>query len=109
MRKYNYKWGCLTVAKDGKYYDIHDEDWWLLENGADINAHHHNLTALDFLVGNAKNILLDEFSAKDKVYNEQMRAKVTTFLIEHGAKTMQQIKEEEAKNEDYRVELQRMA
>lgn len=38
-----------------------------------------------------------------------MRAKVTTFLIEHGAKTMQQIKEEEAKNEDYRVELQRMA
>lgn len=81
---------------------------WLLENGADINAHHHNLTALDFL-GNAENFLLEEFSAKDKVYNEQMRAKITTFLIEHGAKTMQQIKEEEAKNEDYRVELQRMA
>ena len=81
---------------------------WLLENGADINAHHHNLTALDFLVGNAKNTLLDKFFAKDKVYNEQMRAKITTFLIEHGAKTMQQIKEEEAKNKDYRVELQRM-
>lgn len=30
MRKYNYEWGCLTVEKDGKYYDFHYEDWKLL-------------------------------------------------------------------------------
>lgn len=88
---------------------------WLLENGADINARYHfrfhqTLTVLDFFVDNEDwSYSQKNFSAKDKVYNEQMRAKVTTFLIEHGAKTVQQIKEEEAKNEDYRVELQRMA
>jgi hypothetical protein len=81
---------------------------WLIENGADINAHYDNYTGLDYLVGNYKYILEDDFSAKDKEYIDKMRALFINILLEHDAKTLQQVKEEESKNNDYKVELQRM-
>ena len=81
---------------------------WLLENGADINAHYRNYTGLDFIMGNYSYYWADKFSEKDKTYIEQMKEKFTNLLLEHGAKTMQQVREEESLNEDYKVELQRM-
>jgi hypothetical protein len=82
---------------------------WLIENGADINAHYDNYTGLDYLNGNYKYLWEDDFSAKDKAYIDIMRAKFINILLEHGAKTMQQVREEESQNEDYKVELQRMS
>lgn len=81
---------------------------WLLENGADINAHYANYTGLDYLVGNYEYLWDDVFSAKDKVYIDKMRAKITNILLEHGAKTLQQVREEESTNDDYKIELKRM-
>lgn len=81
---------------------------WLLENGADINAHSFKYTGLDYLVGNDKYDWEDAFSAKDKEYVDNMQAKFTNILLEHGGKTLQQVREEESKNNDYKVELQRM-
>ena len=82
---------------------------WLIENGADINAHFDNYTGLDYLNGNYKFLWEDDFSAKDKAYIDKMREKFINILLEHGAKTMQQVCEEESHNEDYKVELQRMS
>ena len=82
---------------------------WLIENGADINAHFDNYTGLDYLNGNYKFLWEDDFSAKDKAYIDKMREKFINILLEHGAKTMQQVREEESHNEDYKVELQRMS
>jgi hypothetical protein len=81
---------------------------WLLENGADINAHYANYTGLDYLVGNYKYLWDDVFSAKDKVYIDKMRAKITNILLKNGAKTLQQVREEESMNDDYKIELKRM-
>ncbi|MCH5301424.1 MAG: hypothetical protein J1E77_01165, partial [Prevotella sp.] len=81
---------------------------WLLENGADVNAHFENYTALDYLIGNYKTILNDKFSKKDEDYIKNTREKAIALLVAHGAKTMQQLKEEESQNEDYRIELQKM-
>ena len=80
---------------------------WLLENGADVNAHYDNHTGLDYFVKDS--MYRDKsFSEKEKAYIEQMRKKIINLLLEHGAKTMQQMREEESLNEDYKVELQRM-
>lgn len=77
---------------------------WLLENGADINAHFENKTALDILM-NSK-----PFNEEDHTeYIESMKQKCIMFLKKHGAKTLQQIREEESKNQDYKVELDRMS
>lgn len=81
---------------------------WLIENGADINAHYDNYTGFDYIVGNYKGILEDEFSPKDKEYIEKMKDKFTNLLLTHGAKTLLQVREEESENDDYRVELMRM-
>ena len=79
-----------------------------MENGADINAHYANYTGLDYLVGNYKYLWDDVFSGKDKDFIDKMRAKITMVLLEHGAKTLQQIREEESENDDYKIELERM-
>ena len=81
---------------------------WLLDNGADVNVHYENYTALDFLVGNYKHFWDDKFCERDKIFIEDFRAEITELLMKHGAKTLQQLKDEESKNEDYRVELMRM-
>ncbi|MBR4392126.1 MAG: WG repeat-containing protein [Bacteroidales bacterium] len=81
---------------------------WLLENEANVNAHYGNYTGLDYLVGNYKYLWEDNFPMKDKAYIEQMKEKFINLLLEHGAKTMQQVREEESLNEDYKVELKRM-
>lgn len=81
---------------------------WLLENGADVNAHYDNYTGLDYLNGNYKYLWEDDFSTKDKAYIDKMKEKFINILLEHGAKTLQQVREEESHNEDYKVELQRM-
>jgi len=82
---------------------------WLLDNGADVNAHYGNYAGLDYLAGNYKHFGDDNFCERDKVYIDDMRSKITDLLIEHGAKTLQQLREEESSNEDYKVELMRMS
>ena len=80
---------------------------WLFENGADLNAHYENQTALDCLT-NGRPVFEDSFSEKDLVYAKEMRAKYIELLKEHGAKTLQQLREEESLDDDYKVELDRM-
>ena len=80
---------------------------WLLENGADVNVHFENKTALDCLT-NGRPIFEESFSEKDLAYTKEMRAKYIELLKENGAKTLQQLHEEESLNDDYKVELDRM-
>ena len=82
---------------------------WLLENGADINAHYANYTGLDYLLGNYKHLWYEDFSKRDKEYIALMRENCIRLLLEHGAKTMQEVRAAESKNDDYKVELKRMS
>ena len=79
-----------------------------MENGADVNAHYNNHTGLDYLIDEDSFWCDESFLEKDKAYIEQMKEKFINLLLEHGAKTIQQVREEESLNEDYKVELQRM-
>jgi hypothetical protein len=74
---------------------------WLIGNGANVNYHRRNTTAID--------LILDYTSGKkDMKYNQEAVARCQNLLIQNGAMSMKELMAEEAKNNDYRVELRRM-
>ena len=74
---------------------------WLIGNGANVNYHRRNTTAID--------LILDYTSGKkDMKYNQEAVARCQNLLIQNGAMSMKELMAEEAKNNDYRIELRRM-
>jgi len=73
---------------------------WLLENGANVNSHRGNQTALD--------LITDYRSSKDNDIksNEDSVERCLELLHHFGAKSMDEIRREEEKNDDYRKELE---
>ena len=74
---------------------------WLIDNGANVNYHRRNNTAID--------LILDYTSGKDDMkYNKETVGRCQNLLFQNGAMSMKELMAEEAKNNDYRVELRRM-
>ena len=74
---------------------------WLIDNGANVNYHRCNTTAVD--------LILDYTSGKDDMkYNKDTVARCQNLLLQNGAMRMKELMAEEAKNNDYRIELRRM-
>ena len=74
---------------------------WLIDNGANVNYHRRNNTAID--------LILDYTSGKDDMkYNKETVVRCQNLLFQNGAMSMKELMAEEAKNNDYRVELRRM-
>ena len=74
---------------------------WLIDNGANVNYHRCNTTAIDLI-----NVYT---SGKDDMkYNQESVTYCKDLLLQHGALRMIELMAEEAKNNDYRVELHRM-
>lgn len=99
-----------TVEKLFSYFEPNEKEedeflinklQWLIDNGADVNYHRCNGTALD--------LILNYTSGNDDIiFNQESVAYCQNLLIRHGAMSMKELMAEEAKNNDYSVELQRM-
>ena len=99
-----------TVEKLFSYFEPNEKEedeflinklQWLIDNGADVNYHRCNETALD--------LILNYTSGNDDIiFNQESVAYCQNLLIRHGAMSMKELMAEEAKNNDYSVELQRM-
>lgn len=77
----------------------------LLAHGAHVNRRYHGQTALDIILeGMARTVKTD----KEKELMARLQQKCIDLLLQYGAKTLAQIREEEALNTDYKVELLRM-
>lgn len=98
-----------TVSELFSYYEVNSTEKdtfllnkleWLLENGADVNSHRGNQTALD--------LITDYRSSKDNdiKHNEDSVFAILDILHLYGAKSMDEIRREEEKNDDYRKELE---
>lgn len=80
---------------------------WGLKNGADVNAHYDGRTPLD-LVRRQNKPRIDESTPDELVYEEIRMRECEQLLLKYGAKSIKDIREAEAQNQDYKVELQRM-
>ncbi len=86
------------IAKDE--YNLHKLRW-LLENGANPNAHRCNETAVD--------IIMARTSKKEKYkYNEDYVRRFLDLIIKYGAVSIEELMIEESKNDNYRIELLKM-
>ena len=74
---------------------------WLIDNGANVNYHRRNNTAID--------LIQDYTSGKDSMkYNEETIVLCRNLLLQHGAMSMEELMAEESKNNDYHIELRKM-
>ena len=98
-----------TVGELFSYYEVNSPEKdtfllnkleWLLENGANVNSHRGNQTALDLI----RDYLSE--NDEDKKYNEESVKRCREILHLYGAKSMDEIRREEEKNDDYRKELE---
>jgi len=74
---------------------------WLLDNGANVNVHERNETSLD---------LIQKYTSgeEEDYYNANSVERCINLLRQHGGKTMEEIMIEEAKNNDYRIEIEKI-
>lgn len=78
---------------------------WMLKNGANVNRRYRGKTALDIILrGMARGIKTE----KEEKIMARLQQKCIDLLMQYGAKTIAQIREEESSNTDYKVELIRM-
>ena len=99
-----------TIENLFSYFELNEKEedefflnklQWLIDNGANVNYHRRNSTAID--------LILDYTSGKDDIkYNKETVARCQNLLLQNGAMSMKELMAEEAKNNDYRVELERM-
>lgn len=81
---------------------------WVLEQGANCNYHKHGKTALD-LIRDGMKCYENIISKKEQGYLTSMQQRCERLLLSFGAKTMVELKNDQAMNTDYKQELKRMS
>ena len=79
---------------------------WLVENGAHLNFIKYRKTPLDQL--RDKDCLYADKRVTEDLENEKKKNDCALYLIEHGAKGLEELRKAESLNDDYKVELLRM-
>ena len=81
---------------------------WMLDNGAMVNDYKYGETALDCISSCCMGWLSGQPSEQEKAKLDYLKDECEHLLLQYDAKTMAQIRQEEALNDDYRIELKRM-
>lgn len=92
---------CDTFKEDPYFYI--NKLKWLLNNGANVNTFKESETGLD-LLNNSPRTFLNDHPVDDNVISE-----CKMLMIQNGALTMEELREKEALNNDYLIELRRMS